>query len=77
MGLITFILIILLHPANLILAGLLALTFIFILFPVANLGARAIKIFLVNRAETDYYTFAVLGLALFIASNIIQITGGK
>ena len=73
LSMVAFILAATLHAPNNIFAGFLALCYILFLFPIAILVAKQVQGFLIKHPEKDYYMFAVLGLLLFIVSNIIQI----
>jgi len=46
---------------------------IFVLFTLAVFAAKQVRGFLIENPEKDYYIFAVLGFAIFIASSLIKI----
>lgn len=62
------------HPSVNFLAGLIAAIYMFLLFPFVTISANYIKRGLLAHPEKKFYLFAVLGLILFLASKLIQIS---
>lgn len=73
LAVVDYVLILAWHPSDSLVAGMIASTYIFLLFPLAVFSAKQIKGFLIEHPEKDYYIFAFFGLLIFIASSLIKI----